>query len=495
MFGFDVGLPDPELQQPSRAAELLSRTWIAQVLKDAASGVGAFGDAAAGRVPVTAGLRREDFTDDPGPGLDSPDSTVVGRALGVRPIAEQPVDPWVKAAADAGAFAMTGGAGGVPAGAVGSTIRRPKGGALPMDDASRLARARAQGYDVDTPIYHGSPTFREGMEFDLNHPARTDTGYLGSGVYSTPQRWLADVYARPNTRGPKGETVSMYAKKGKYKDVVYDENYAKNLNSIADELGVKARFVEGTGPEAQAWSREFGKALRDAGYDGARGINMDGTVAEMVTYNPANLRSVNAKFDPANDGKAILLGSGSTDKRSAAIVGGAQAARELEARPTGENLRDLIQANFNHAVVEGDKTVPLSMLKGGTGPSKTDADRVKKLREAMDGPDGYIERLVVDDAGNVIEGQHRLEALRARGEKKVPVTMVRDLTRGFDYDAAQAALNAFQMHPDRKHQLLGRVFETLRQEKGNLAAARDWEVPGFDKQFNAVLDALEKAKR
>ena len=588
MFGFDVGgLPDPELQQPSRAAELLSKTWLGQLVRDAASGVGAFGEAAAGRVPVTAGMRREDLTDIPG--------------------TEQPVDPWIKKVTDAGAFAMTGGLAGAQPGAAGifggrlakgadlaalkraeemaaggasrddiwkttgwfqgadkkwrfeiddsasklnpntfkantatespeapiasqlwhkqlyenypeirETMATAKVGAespkwntqdsgsgffwdrgaaapplinieapnrqagrsvalhelqhavqkregfarggspsdrslqpiaqemsdraskrfsdldeemrnwqydrlvdkgivdndpmyhrhmgdaarewrlkfpekakeldgaftdmqlrgprsiyerltgevearnvqkrksltaeqrrnlapwhtedfpvdrqvvrgatddtgpfsmatqaesLPMDEASRLARARAQGYDVDAPAYHGSPTFRERMEFDLNHPARTDTGYLGSGVYSTPQKWLADVYARPNTRGPKGETVSMYAKKGKYKDVVYDENYAKNLNAIADELGVKARFVEGTGPEAQAWSREFGKALQDAGYDGARGINMDGTVAEMVTFNPANLRSVNAKFDPSNDGKAMLLGSGAS---------------------------------------------------------------------------------------------------------------------------------------------------------------------------------------
>ena len=90
MFGFDVGgLPDPELQQPSRAAELLSKTWLGQLVRDAASGVGAFGEAAAGRVPVTAGMRREDLTDIPG--------------------TEQPVDPWIKKVTDAGAFAMTGG--------------------------------------------------------------------------------------------------------------------------------------------------------------------------------------------------------------------------------------------------------------------------------------------------------------------------------------------------------------------------------------------------
>jgi hypothetical protein len=207
-------------------------------------------------------------------------------------------------------------AGATPKGALGAAGAKSAG--LPMDEASRMARATEQGYDVNNKIYHGSPTMTEGQNFSLAHPARTDTGYLGSGVYTTPSKWVADVYATPPKGPGRGETLEMVAKKGNYKDVVYDSDYKKNLEAIAKEHGVDTKF----GEHSREWTQNFGEAMRKAGYDGVRGVNYDGTIAEMVTFDPSRLRSVNAKFDPANDGKNMLLGSGTSDaKTGAAIVG------------------------------------------------------------------------------------------------------------------------------------------------------------------------------
>jgi hypothetical protein len=182
---------------------------------------------------------------------------------------------------------------------------------LPMDEASRMARATELGFDTNTRWYHGSPTMKETDSFDFSHPARTDTGYLGNGAYMTPQKWVADQYARPLGGGLQGETLELLAKNGKYKDFVYDENYIKTLEDYARSVGVADSF------NTPGWSKNMGDALRREGYDGARGMNTDGTVAEMVVYKPENVRSVNAAFDPAKKDSGNLLAS------IAALLGGA----------------------------------------------------------------------------------------------------------------------------------------------------------------------------
>ena len=46
-----------------------------------------------------------------------------------------------------------------------------------------------------TPMvfYHG--TTDNIRQFDLEHPNRLDTGYLGKGIYVTPNKGLAKIYA------------------------------------------------------------------------------------------------------------------------------------------------------------------------------------------------------------------------------------------------------------------------------------------------------------
>ena len=42
-------------------------------------------------------------------------------------------------------------------------------------------------------LYHG--TTDNIKQFDLKHPNRLDTGYLGKGIYLTPNKGLAKIYA------------------------------------------------------------------------------------------------------------------------------------------------------------------------------------------------------------------------------------------------------------------------------------------------------------
>lgn len=108
----------------------------------------------------------------------------------------------------------------------------------------------------------------------------------------------------------------------------------------------------------------------------------------------------------------------------------------------------------------------------------------------MSAPEGYISRLIVDDAGNVIEGQHRLEALRRLGVKDVPVTEYQDFERGLP-DIKSAIASAQPMRSDHVNQLAANLAEIYADEGGNVAALADYEVPkGFEAGWRAGIDAL-----
>ena len=59
--------------------------------------------------------------------------------------------------------------------------RGETGADMAMDEASRMARARGMGFDVDTPLYHGSKT-----DFNAVDPRMSDaSGGRGRGFYTT----------------------------------------------------------------------------------------------------------------------------------------------------------------------------------------------------------------------------------------------------------------------------------------------------------------------
>jgi hypothetical protein len=95
---------------------------------------------------------------------------------------------------DAAGGAMTGGlgvgmAGGMVDNALGSAGGKLARGAsdLPMDLASRMARAKEMGFDTDRVLYHGTKS-----DFDEFAPTRGD---YGEGVYLTPSSYIANQYA------------------------------------------------------------------------------------------------------------------------------------------------------------------------------------------------------------------------------------------------------------------------------------------------------------
>ena len=170
----------------------------------------------------------------------------------------------------------------------------------------------------------------------------------------------------------------------------------------------------------------------------------------------------------------------------------AAAARKLPAKPASENIWDVANANFLYPGESyANKMIPIDKLKGGTVGTGSDPARVKKLVEDMSGPEGYIERIITDDAGNVIEGQHRLDALRALGIKDIPVSEITDLSRGHNVENMMAAVKkAGAPRPEQARGIVKHALQILADEGGDTAKALEYTIEGWDRPFRAAIEAI-----
>lgn len=148
---------------------------------------------------------------------------------------------------------------------------------LHMDQASRMARAREMGFDLETPLFRGMDSEPHNNEYRLS-----EDGSLGPAVYLTPDQKHA----------------------AKFGDVV-QENYVRG--KIANIQDVPAEAVD-----RPFWRDLFGldgtparRAAEWARENGYAGLQQDGY--QTAIFDPRNIRSVNAAFDPAMKDSANLL--------------------------------------------------------------------------------------------------------------------------------------------------------------------------------------------
>jgi hypothetical protein len=200
---------------------------------------------------------------------------------------------------------------------------------LPMDEASRLARARELGFDVDQPLYHGSGANifafeprRAGKNMQMNLP----------GVHLATDPKFASLYA--DRRG--GNVYDVFARPGKQLDatklVVEGTEEAQIVNALTKGTRKKpywsnAAYKDETGPRITAPLSVYIdenpnkaiKELKERGYDSvlykaeSRSFNspnsytLHGSSPTLLVFDPKNIRSRRARFDPAQRESADLL--------------------------------------------------------------------------------------------------------------------------------------------------------------------------------------------
>ena len=165
-------------------------------------------------------------------------------------------------------------------------------------------------------------------------------------------------------------------------------------------------------------------------------------------------------------------------------------------RPASEDIYDVINATYPFGRNVGPRMVPIDWLKGGVAANDAEASRVAKLKAALTGKGGYISRPIVDTDGNIIEGQHRYEALRQLGATQVPVHVIEDLAANIDVPAFLAAINHSQrMSSDHRTQVARHVLDAVADEGSAAAARAAYEPPkGFEAAWNAAFDFLEASR-
>ncbi len=181
------------------------------------------------------------------------------------------------------------------------------------------------------------------------------------------------------------------------------------------------------------------------------------------------------------------------------LVAGTKAPRGVRApnlpiRAASEDVGQTMDATFKYGLDMGPATMPIGNLAGGVAmDNPAQAARVSALAKKMTGDGGFISRLIVDSKGNVVEGQHRLEALRKLGVTNVPVHKIKDLAADVDHIALEDAVRAAQrMHSDQSTQLIRELLLAV-DDAGSAAAVREaFEPPvGYEKAWAAALAKLE----
>jgi len=169
------------------------------------------------------------------------------------------------------------------------------------DTASRMQRARDMGFDLDETLYHG--TSDDIKYFSLTHPNRKDSGWLGTGVYLTDDPSLASIYGnmKPSTSNAGPNILPVHVKlKNPYYASINDKLRLKNISF--DKGKEEARAA------ADAWTTELKKKGHDGvilEFDpkddgsGSFGVGFPAH-KEVVVFEPENIRSSFAKFDPAD---------------------------------------------------------------------------------------------------------------------------------------------------------------------------------------------------
>ena len=249
-------------------------------------------------------------------------------------------------AAIGGLLALTamGASEDADAGVVSSGTKAVRG-LLDMDTPSRMARAKEQGFDTDNVIYHattanfsafdpkmagsstGAKDAAQGMWFADSPQA---TKYFGGYDDQIPTPEYSDYILsmaskRKNLEGmrDRGEiSASEYFRQGRdYRAASPAEPQNKFTEGYESGSQIIPSMVRGRLKEVDASNYspdrflDIAKSAKSEGYDGVKFNNIndmdEASVrhSQTLIFDPSNIRSVNAAFDPAKASSSNLLAS------------------------------------------------------------------------------------------------------------------------------------------------------------------------------------------
>ena len=178
-------------------------------------------------------------------------------------------------------------------------------------------------------LYHG--TTDSIRQFDLEHPNRLDTGYLGTGIYLSVRKFLAENYAN----------IKKSRLKKKTEDKKILELYVRleNPKTVNVNSDVKSRNKDGGRAAADAYKDK----LISEGHDGVIMVNDSGEIIEVAVFNENAVKSVDNSGNWSNEINDIY------DQQ--ALESFEQKAKQKQGKPVSEEVFQLarIVENFDFA--------------------------------------------------------------------------------------------------------------------------------------------------
>ena len=163
-----------------------------------------------------------------------------------------------------------------------------------INEEARMQRAQDLGFDTDNVFYHGTAS-------DFAELQPSTVGDLGGGVYVTPNPEKASGYA----------AVRKFMKR-------QTNNAGPNVLPLRVKSNLNYLDLEGS--SIMPFDEARIQSLKDQGYEGIRQFDADGNVIQMNIFDPKNIRSTNAEFDPTKADSADLLSSVGTTSALRGIV-------------------------------------------------------------------------------------------------------------------------------------------------------------------------------
>ena len=151
---------------------------------------------------------------------------------------------------------------------------------LDRSPAARAARAEEFGFDMDNIYYHGTSS-------DFTELKPSTVGDLGEGNYITPNPEKASGYA----------AMRKFMKR-------HTNNASPNVLPLRIKSDLK--YLDIQGRSILPFDDVRINNLKEQGYDGIRQFDADGNVVQINVFDPKNIRSINADFNPMRMNEADL---------------------------------------------------------------------------------------------------------------------------------------------------------------------------------------------
>jgi hypothetical protein len=245
---------------------------------------------------------------------------------------------------------------------------------LDMSQEARMSRKDAWQDELDTPddvrevrLFHG--TGSDIKEFELS--GNDIDSQLGPGVFLTKYSEISGVYADAKKNGTNPNIVPVVIRGN-----IVDRGSILLPPPILLLRRAKSQFPDMDDADAvRAW-------FKSQGIDGLRSENWE----EVTVFDPANIRSTAAAFDPDNAGSANILAQRIFDP--APIVSSYKTEAQREFLGKFEELREELIASVKDAIKSRDayyEELPARVKEEADKKKLESASRAKGLVEEYDG--------------------------------------------------------------------------------------------------------------